>query len=530
MKEIKKINIQSSAKRQHNTYERLNYKSWYAIAEFVDNSSQSYFDHVDEFEDIDHVSIDVQYDKDNTVLIIRDNAFGMDLDELGIALNAGNEHRNKSGRNEFGMGMKTAAGWFGKKWSISTTKYGSGKKYTAVVDIDNMDNDVSVYYEDVPTSVHGTEIRIEKITKKLNAPKTVTKIKDVLSSMYRRDINSGRVVLRYNDQILMFEGYSILKSFRGKDWRKDVDFTFEFDGQQYNVTGFVAIMNPGSFVKSGFALFRRDRVIIGGSEMNYKPSEIFGQQQSQRSLKLFGELNMDDFPVNQAKDGFVWDDGLEDVFIQNLKENIQDYIDIADLSIKDREKEEKYTEETMQRVEEAVRKGIENITDVTNDDSTTEVSDSFDSGLESSSGDPGSETEDGEDGKDDVIEEFLQDLQDRTETDDEKVVGKTRHYDVKLNDVRTLSLDVDWSINHAKYWIDVQQIDQDYLQLKINIDHPFFKPYSNQEEFKVVLEKFVISFVVAEVMAKMTSDREGYIYYKSIRDKMNEYLKKMGEN
>lgn len=64
-------------------------------------------------------------------------------------------------------------------------------------------------------------------------------------------------------------------------------------------------MNPGSYPKAGFALFRRGRVIIGGEDMNYKPAEIFGQSQSQVSLKLFGEINLDTFPVNQAKDGFV---------------------------------------------------------------------------------------------------------------------------------------------------------------------------------------------------------------------------------
>jgi len=71
------------------------------------------------------------------------------------------------------------------------------------------------------------------------------------------------------------------------------------------VNGFVAIMEKGSFPNAGFALFRYNRVIIGGIDQNYKPSKIFVQAQSQISLKLFGELNMEDFPVNQAKDGFV---------------------------------------------------------------------------------------------------------------------------------------------------------------------------------------------------------------------------------
>ena len=115
--------------------------------------------------------------------------------------------------------------------------------------------------------------------------------------------------------------------------------------------------------------------------------------------------------------------------------------------------------------------------------------------------------------------------------DDEKVVGSQRHYDVPLNAIKSLSIDVDWTINHKKYWIDIKESEEntDQLYILINIDHPFFRPYSNQDDFKIVIEKFVISFVVAEYTAKMNSDKDGYILYKSIRDKMNEYLISMGE-
>jgi hypothetical protein len=32
------------------TYQRLSYKPWYAIAEFVDNSTQNYYDHKEELQ------------------------------------------------------------------------------------------------------------------------------------------------------------------------------------------------------------------------------------------------------------------------------------------------------------------------------------------------------------------------------------------------------------------------------------------------------------------------------------------------
>ena len=71
--------------------------------------------------------------------------------------------------------------------------------------------------------------------------------------------------------------------------------------------------------------------------------------------------------------------------------------------------------------------------------------------------------------------------------------------------------------------------DGSEVYVTININHPFFKPYSNNEDFKVVLEKFVISFVVAEEQAKLTSDKEGYIRASTIRHKMNDFLSKVSE-
>lgn len=524
MNEACKVNIQSTAGIMHHMFGRISYKPWYAIAEFVDNSSQSFFTNADKMNSINQVTIRVDYDKDNSILTIQDNAYGMNLEELTAALYVEGGKVKKSGRNEFGSGLKTAAGWFGEKWSITTTKYDSGKQYIAVIDIANLENDISIYQEDVDLSEHGTIIRIEKVTKKLTAPKTISKIKELLSSMYRRDINSGKVHLEYNGERIYFDSYPVLSNFRGREWKKDVKFSFEFENKTYNVDGFVAIMDPGSFVKAGLALFRRDRVIIGGADMNYKPTEIFGQQQSQRSLKLFGELNMDDFPVNQAKDGFVWDDGLEEAFIEKLKENIQDYILIADISKTDRAKEEMYSVESSENVEQDVKKHIDGIEQSLQDIARDESNNS----VENVKKDDIIVVENNDEMKQ-SIEEFQKELQQKDSVDDEKIVGKTRHYQVQLNEVRTLSINVDWSINHRKYWIDINNISPDQIKLLINIDHPFFRPYSNQEDFKIVIEKFVIAFVVAEVTAKMTSDKEGYIIYKSIRDKMNEYLAKMGE-
>ena len=75
------------------TYQRLSYRPWYAIAEFVDNSTQNYYDHKDELlpiyrQDENHgcLKIDITYDDEHKSLSILDNAYGMEMDELQRAV------------------------------------------------------------------------------------------------------------------------------------------------------------------------------------------------------------------------------------------------------------------------------------------------------------------------------------------------------------------------------------------------------------------------------------------------------------
>ena len=105
---------------------------------------------------------------------------------------------------------------------------------------------------------------------------------------------------------------------------------------------------------------------------------------------------------------------------------------------------------------------------------------------------------------------------------------KVRIYPVHIDAITEKIIYVKWAIVDRQYWIDVEE-DGDNINILININHPFFKPYSNDLDFKKVLEKFVIAFVVAEQQAKLTSENDGYIMSSAIRQKMNKLLAKMIE-
>ena len=101
-------------------------------------------------------------------------------------------------------------------------------------------------------------------------------------------------------------------------WRKNIDFDF---GEGLSVSGFAALRDPGSFAKSGFALFRRRRLIQGSADEGYKPGLIFGQPGSHRALRLFGELHLEGFEISHTKDGFRWDEN-EHPFLELLKDHL----------------------------------------------------------------------------------------------------------------------------------------------------------------------------------------------------------------
>lgn len=511
------INIQPKASIL-NVFSRLNYKSWYAIAEFVDNSTQSYLSNADtlnKLRDFDYLEININYNPEENSLTIADNAFGMELERFKDAILLDAKNSSQTGRNEFGMGLKTAASWFGNVWTVESTQLGSKNKYSATINIpylkESNENFINIERMDINPLSHGTTVVIKDVTKKITAPRTIKKIKELLSSMYRRDINNCNIIINFNNEPISFNEYKVLE-LKDKKWKKDVNFTFKFENKNYTVTGFVAIMDPGSFVNSGFALFRQDRVIIGGPDQNYKPSKIFGQMQSQVSLKLFGELNMNDFPVNQAKDGFVWDDGLEDEFIDNLKSQIQEYIKIANLSKNERAQEEQFSKSTSDIVKVSVSKSIINLSNNNQVDLSVENLSENNSIVE------------------DDLNTYKQSLKEFNNLKEEKIMEHERSYNIAVNEVISKNLKVKWAIANNKYWFQLTENQDDSLNLLINIDHPFFKPYSRDTDFQIIIEKFVIAFITAEEQARLLRDENGNVPISTIRNKMNEYLAKMAKN
>ena len=194
------LNIQPQASVL-GVFSRLNYKAWYAIAEFVDNSTESFYTNETELKanGISTVTVNVNYDFEKNILTIIDDAFGMELEDFSRAVLLDSKPTRQGGRNEFGMGLKTAASWFGNVWSVTSTQFGSSNKYSTEVNIQELKekkvNTVKIKKEFCSESEHGTTIVIKDVTKKIDAARTKGKIIQLLESMYRRDLNSGKVYI-----------------------------------------------------------------------------------------------------------------------------------------------------------------------------------------------------------------------------------------------------------------------------------------------------------------------------------------------
>lgn len=171
------LNIQPKASVL-GVFSRLNYKPWFAIAEFVDNSTQSFYSHEEELAaaGIFSVNIQIKYDFDTNTLTVKDDAFGMNLEEFSRAVQMDISPQNKNGRNEFGMGLKTAASWFGENWTVISTRFGEADCFSTEVDIPELKKDdkntVKIFRTECEKTEHGTIIIIKDITKKIDAART----------------------------------------------------------------------------------------------------------------------------------------------------------------------------------------------------------------------------------------------------------------------------------------------------------------------------------------------------------------------
>lgn len=302
--------------------QNVNYKEWYALAEFVDNSIQSYLLHkeqlMSEYGEDYNLVVDIALDSATRTIKIKDNAAGIAEQDLERALRPGVKPPDTSGLSEFGMGMKNAACWFGDHWEVETKALGDPYVRSVRFDVPEIvRTETSHVQVDKRYVGAGPPYTIVTIRDARRFPilRTLGKVRSHLSSIYRRFIREGELRLLEDGRPLRYEApqISCQPYFRTPDdepklWRKELNF----DVGPIHVEGYAAIRHEGSTRDAGFALFRRRRLILGSEGDGYRPEQIFRNPNSYTYQRVFGELELTGIGVTYTKDGFIWPEWVDE--------------------------------------------------------------------------------------------------------------------------------------------------------------------------------------------------------------------------
>jgi hypothetical protein len=312
----------------YGAFSRLNYKPWYAIAEFVDNAIHSFIANGARLQKADgrrHLTVKVSVEPDRVV--VTDNAAGIAAGDLARAFTPAEPPADASGLSEFGLGMKAAACWFAKRWSVRTKALGEDVERTIAFDVPKIvaegTEHLVVKERPAKPDSHFTAIVLEDLNVRPQK-RTITKLKNHLASIYRCFIREGSVEILYGagtpDERLQYQEPGVLEAPHFKStskpsvvWKKEINIELD---KSHRITGWAGLREKASLSEAGFAVFRRNRLIQGSYDDPYRPESIFGKPNSFTFQRLFGELHVEGFQVSHTKDGLQWEEWEEDILAE----------------------------------------------------------------------------------------------------------------------------------------------------------------------------------------------------------------------
>jgi len=320
-------------------FTRLNYKPWYAIAEFVDNALQSFLASKGRLAKAGTKKLTVEIRLESDTMRIYDNACGIALSEMSRAFAPAQPPTDRTGLSEFGLGMKAAACWFANQWVVRTSALGDPFEREVafnVAEIVAQGTEELIVNQRPAASIHHftvlelTELRVQPKSR------TVSKIREHLASIYRQFLRRGDLEIRFvtpsTSESLTYSEPDILTLpyFRTPDadpviWHKDIEMDV---GEGQRVWGWAGLLATASTTRAGFAVFRRDRLIEGSADETWRPQRIFKTPNRYTYQRLVGELHVEGFSVSHTKDGIQW--GTEEEAIQDL---LHDEIDSKPLCL-----------------------------------------------------------------------------------------------------------------------------------------------------------------------------------------------------
>lgn len=304
------------------TYKNQSYKIENAFAEFIDNSTQSFFANSETLNKIGQTSCNIDIEIYPEYIKIYDNAFGMEIEDFKRALKLDSPPEDTSGRSEKGMGLKTSATCLGSLWMVETTQYGSNRKFKAQIDVDQIAKDspesIKATWEDCDENEHYTIIRIEMLNKRITPAKVQNLIKS-LGDMYSLDIRNNYLSMTINKEPVNSIQHDLwINAETGSVYKTTFEREFIIDDQRYKFSGWIGIRAVGDTEYSGLSIIRKGRAII----RHYRPSKLVGKSNSFAYQRIVGEIYLqgNNWEPSYTKDDLMWEGELEEKFIQELNQ------------------------------------------------------------------------------------------------------------------------------------------------------------------------------------------------------------------
>lgn len=310
-------------------YEGHSYKIWDAIAELVDNSVDSFQKNETKLKEAGRntFKIQIKVDNRNRKLMVHDNAFGMNRSELHRALKVAKKNKWQKGIGKYGLGLKTSASWFGKKWKVTTKQLGSNVEYTATVDIpylvNNAINKIPIQAKPVVGQENQsyTTIEVEQGVREYAAT-SLSKCKETLAIMYQRLLAKPNFEIHWRttstEELIQYVEPNIYTSTNPNGSTKVHDFPIDGveTNSQIRITGRYGIYPPQrkQTPHAGVLIFWRNRLIVHREKNSYWPrwsddrgDNIFGVAGDLKRQRFFIQLNINDMDPTSLKDDFKWD-------------------------------------------------------------------------------------------------------------------------------------------------------------------------------------------------------------------------------
>ena len=317
-----KINIKPGTS-VYRHYKYRNYSVWKALAEYIDNSTQNYHNNKELLEKNNpdyKLQIEIIWDKN--VIQIKDNGTGMNEQELRDAMVLGKTVKTDGGRNQFGMGLKTASCWFAGIWEVLTQKISENHKYSVEFDVEYVSSN---NIEELPfnkvednSNWHGTIVTLKNLNKRITKA-TVNKLKKLLSSVYRSDLETNKISISLNNEFVKYVKPPLWETPSGETFYREFEFNFVFENKKIDVKGNVGIaIGSTDENERGFAFFKNKRAII----VNCKDPQLVGRTSALSYQRIFGAIFLEGVDVTQDKSNFDWENGLKEEIFNRIEEEV----------------------------------------------------------------------------------------------------------------------------------------------------------------------------------------------------------------